>query len=137
MATPLTKLSDLTANNIKKAQVLTIGELIEEEVTLLIDKTAVTCFVNYCPYEIQIGHLYNIEITLNLADDYQAEKILPTEWLAERVGNGFSYMLYGTLIDGTFHTFTLLNDEGILYEHPALNDSFIKLSVERIDAAFL
>jgi hypothetical protein len=137
MATPLTKPSDLTTNNIKKAQVLAIGELVEEEVTLLIDKTAVTCFVNHCPHEIKIGHLYNVELTLNLADDYQAEKILPTKLLAERVDNSFSYRLYGTLIEGTFHTFTLLNDEGILYEHPALNDSFIKLSVERIDAAFL
>ncbi|WP_157697306.1 hypothetical protein [Pseudomonas cedrina] len=49
MATPLTKRSDLTANNIKKAQVLATSELIEEEITLLINKTAVTCFVNHCP----------------------------------------------------------------------------------------
>ncbi|MBN2992491.1 hypothetical protein JWR97_15415 [Pseudomonas cedrina subsp. fulgida] len=137
MATPLTKPSDLTANNIKKAQVLATSELIEEEITLLIDKTVLTCFVNHCPYEIKTGDFYNVELTLNLADDYQTEKILPTDLLVERMGNSFSYMLYGTLVDGAFHTFTLLNDEGILYEHPNLNNSFIKLSVERIDAAFL
>ena len=76
MATPLTKSSDLIPSNNKKAEVLKISELIEEVVTLLIDDTTVTCFASYCPYEIKVGDFYDVELTLNLADDYAVQKNL-------------------------------------------------------------
>ncbi|MGY2402851.1 hypothetical protein [Pseudomonas sp. SDO5271_S396] len=137
MATPLTKPSDLTPSNVKKAQVLSTNELIEEEVTLLIDKTIVTCFTTHCPYKIEQGSFYDIEISLNLSDNYEVQKICPTKILAEQVDNSFSYILYGILNNDLFETFTPLNDEGIHYEHPDLNGHFIKVSIERIDVAFL
>lgn len=137
MATPLTKSSDRIPGNIKKAQVMAINELIEEEITLLIDRTTVTCFASHCPYEIKVGNFYDIELTLNLAEHYDIQKSYSTETSVERTGNGFSYILHGILRDDSFETFTLLSDEGIHYDHPDLNGFFIKLSVERIDAAFL
>lgn len=136
MATPLTKPSDLIPNSLKKAQVLAINELVEEEVLLLIDRTIVACFASYCPYEIEIGKTYDIELTLDLSEHYEIQKASSTHILAERIGSGFSYALYGTLSNGTFQTFTLLSDEGIHYDHPDLDECFIKLTVERIDAAF-
>lgn len=136
MATPLTKPSDLIANNVKQAQVIAINELVEEEVSLLIDKTILTCFVSDCRYEIEVGKTYNVELTLNLSEHYEVHKAPTTHILTEKVDNGFSYMLYGTLNNDTFQTFTLLNDEGIHYDHPDLNDSFIRLTVDRIDVAF-
>lgn len=136
MATPLTKPSDLIANNVKQAQVIAINELVEEEVSLLIDKTILTCFVSDCRYEIEVGKTYDVELTLNLSEHYEAHKTPTTQILTEKVGNGFSYTLYGTLKNGAFQTFTLLSDEGIHYDHPDLNDSFIKLTVDRIDVAF-
>ena len=137
MATPLTKPSDPIPSNNKKAQVLKISDLLEEEVTLLIDDTTVTCFASYCPYEIKVGNFYDVELTLNLADDYSVQKICSIETLAERMDNSFSYTLYGMLNNEHFHTFTLLNDEGVHYDHPYLNGFLIKLLVERIDVAFL
>ncbi len=137
MATPLTKPSDLIPSNNKKAKVLKVSELIEEEVTLLIDDTTVTCFASYCPYEIKVGNFYDVELTLNLADDYAIQKICSIETFAERMDNSFSYTLYGQLNNEHFHTFTVLSDEGIHYEHPYLNGFLIKLLVERIDVAFL
>ncbi|WP_242176615.1 MULTISPECIES: hypothetical protein [unclassified Pseudomonas] len=121
---------------LKKAQVVAINELVEDEILLLIDKTVVACFISYCPYKIETGKTYDIELTLNLSEDYEAKKSSSTHVLAERTGDGFSYVLYGTLNNGTFQTFTLFSDEGISYDHPDLHDSFIKLTVERIDAAF-
>lgn len=121
MATPLTKPSDLIPSNNKKAEVLKISELIEEVVTLLIDDTTVTCFTSYYPYEIKAGNFYDVELTLNLADDYAVQKICSIETLAERMDNSFSYTLYGQLNNEHFHTFTVLSAEGIHDEHPYLN----------------
>lgn len=55
MATPLKKPSNPIPNNAKKALVVAINEQIDEEVTLLIEQTSVTCFASYCPYEIEVG----------------------------------------------------------------------------------
>ncbi|MGA9703750.1 hypothetical protein [Pseudomonas sp.] len=137
MATPLTKPSDLTPSNIKKAQVIAISELIEEEVTLLIDRTTVTCFASYCPHEIKAGEFYEVELTLNLAEYYDVQKSYSAEAYAERKNDSFSYVLHGLLHKNSFETFTSLNDEGIHYDHPDLNGEFIMVTVERIDAAFL
>lgn len=137
MATALTKPSDLTPSNIKKAQVIAISELIEEEVTLLIDRATVTCFASYCPYKIKVGDFYEVELTLNLAEYYDVNKSHSTEAYAERKSDSFSYVLHGLLNNESFETFTSLNDEDIHYDHPDLNGEFIMVTVERIDAAFL
>ncbi len=114
-----------------------IDELIDEEVTLLIDGALVTCFASYCPYEIEVGMTYAVELTLYLSEHYEAQKISSTNVLIERIDNSFAYALYGTLNNNTFNTFTLLTVDGIHHDHPDLNDSLIKLTVERIDVAFL
>jgi len=44
--------------------VVAVNELVEEEVTLLIEKTILTCFVSDCRYEIEVGKTYNVELTL-------------------------------------------------------------------------
>ncbi|NVZ70921.1 hypothetical protein [Pseudomonas costantinii] len=136
MATSPTKPSDPTTSNYKKAQVLAINELVEEEVTLLIDGTTIICFASYSPYEIEVGKIYDVEITLNLSEHYEIRKLNSNEILVERVGSSYSYALYGMLSQSKFQTFTLLNDEEIHYDYPELNDCFIKLTVERIEASF-
>ena len=134
--TPLIKPSNLTTNNFKKATVLAVNEQVEEEVTLLIEGTVVTCFASYCPYEIEVGKTYDVELTLNLAEHYEAKKTCSNDIFAVQINNGFSYILYGDLRDDTFQTFTSLKVEDIHHDHPDLNNSFIKLSIERIDVAF-
>ncbi|RMT99260.1 hypothetical protein ALP39_200330 [Pseudomonas marginalis pv. marginalis] len=136
MATPLTKSSDLTANNYKKAQVVALNEHVEEDVTLLIEGTLVNCLISYCPYDIEVGRTYNVELTLNISEDYEIAKTEPRALLTEKIDCGYAYFLYGVLHDDNFLTFTLLKDEGIHYDHPELNEKFIKLRVERIDASF-
>ena len=136
MATPLTKPSDLTANNYKKARILALNENVEEDVTLLVEGTIVNCFISYCPYEIEVGNLYDVELTMNLADDYELELAEPSGVLAVKTDPGFTYLLYGELYDDKFLTFTSLNDEGIHYDHPDCNEHFVRLKVERIDASF-
>ncbi|WLH88076.1 hypothetical protein PSH87_15510 [Pseudomonas sp. FP453] len=137
MAIPMIKPLDPILSTIKQATVVAIDELIDEEVTLLIDGALVTCFASYCPYEIEVGMTYAVELTLYLSEHYEAQKISSTNVLIERIDNSFAYALYGTLNNNTFNTFTLLTVDGIHHDHPDLNDSLIKLTVERIDVAFL
>ena len=136
MATPLTKQSNLTTNNYKRVRVLALNDQIQEDITLLIEGTIINCFISYCPYKIEVGKFYDVELTINIPEDYVLERAEPSSVLAEKIDPGYSYILYGELCDERLLTFTSLNDEGIHYDHPELNGSFVKLTVERIDASF-
>lgn len=136
MATPLTKPPRLIVNNYKKVCVLALNNQIQEDTTLLIEGTIINCFISCCPYQIEVGKFYEVELTLNIADDYVIERVESSGVLAEKIGPGYSYILYGELCDDKLLTFTSLSDEGIHYDHPELNGSFVKLTVERIDASF-
>lgn len=128
---------DPIPSTIKQATVVVIDELIDERVTLLIDGTLVTCFASYFPYEIELGVTYAVELTLYLSEHYEAQGISSTHALIQRIDSSFAYVLYGTLNNNAFNTFTSLTVDGIHHDHPGLNDSLIKLTVERIDVAFL
>lgn len=119
-----------------KAQVVATNNHIEEDVTLLIEGTTVKCFISYCPYELEVGKTYDVELTLNLSDNYEIERTETIQTLAEHTNRGYSYILYGDLRNDILMTFTSINVEGIHYDHPECNDHFIKLKVERIDASF-
>lgn len=118
-----------------KAIVTGLNEYDENDVTLLINDFSIICFVNYCPYKISIGGTYEVELQMVLGDDYTIEETSP-ETPKAIIINGFSYYLSGKLTNSTFETFTLLADEDIHYEHPHLNDRFVKIEVARINASF-
>ncbi|MDQ0668754.1 hypothetical protein [Pseudomonas sp. W2I6] len=69
MAISLKKPSGFTSNNHKKTQVVALSEHVEEDATLLIDGTILNCFVSFCPYEIEVGKTYDVDLTINLSDD--------------------------------------------------------------------
>lgn len=117
MATPLKKPSDLTKNKYKTAQVLGLNEHVEEDITLLIEGTVINCFISYCCYEVEIGKTYDVELTINLSDDYEIER---NGLLAEKIDTGYAYLLYSELHNDKFLTFTSLYDEGIHYDHPRM-----------------
>ncbi|NNA67921.1 hypothetical protein [Pseudomonas gessardii] len=137
MATSLKKSSAPTPNNLKKALVVAINEHVDEDVTLVIDGITVNCFASVYPYEISIGNTYDIELTLTLTENYEIQSVTSIDRLVEKKGNGYAYFLYGKLCNDIFNTFTVFHGEEIHYEHPELNDQFIKLEVSRIDATFL
>ena len=124
-------------NNIKSAKLLNISEINEEHITLLMGEHTIECFLNSCPYKIEIGNTYNIELTINLSDSYQIKKVSNTGVSIEKIARGYAYFLYGTLKNDLIETFTDLYDEDVHYDHPELNDQFIKLEVDRIDVNFL
>ena len=123
-------------DNVKEVTFLKLNEAIAEEVTLLIGGEVVECFASCCPYELEVGRIYSAEISLNLSQSYEVQEVEPTDVRAVKKGRGFSYYLYGYLSDEEFMTFTTLFDEDVHYECPDLNNKFICLEVERIDASF-
>ena len=48
------------------ALVVSIDEIVEEEVVLLIENVEVKCFLNYCPSKIEVGKQYEIELEMVL-----------------------------------------------------------------------
>ncbi|WP_219096360.1 hypothetical protein [Pseudomonas sp. UMAB-40] len=124
-------------NDIKTIKILHVSETNEEDVTLLIDGHTVECFINSCPHKIEIGKIYQAELTLNLPDSYQIAKTPNNTALIEKKAKGYAYFLCGTLKNEIFESFTDFHDEDIHYEHPELNDTFLKLEVDRIDVNFL
>ena len=123
-------------NNIKKAKLIKLNKTIEEEVTLLIDGEIIECFASFCPYDLDVGKTYDVELSLNLPQSYEIKETERTDVHVIKKGRGFSYYLYGILDNEIFRTFTPLFDENLHYEHPDLNNHFICLEVERIDASF-
>jgi len=130
------ELSGLQMKSIKAAKLLKLSDSILEMVTLLVEGEVIECFVSYCPYDLEVGGIYNVELSLNLSQSYEVRKAEPTETRAVKIGRGFSYYLFGNLDDEVFQTFTSLFDEDVHYDHPDLNNKFICLEVERIDACF-
>ncbi|OPA99852.1 hypothetical protein BFW89_23380 [Pseudomonas synxantha] len=121
---------------LKKARVIETSIHIEEDVILLIEGVIINCFVSYSPHEIEVGKTYDVELTMNLSDDYEIERVEPRTPLIEKTNPGYAYLLYGNLRDTQFHSFVSLNDEDIHYDHPECNERFIKLKVDRIDVSF-
>jgi len=124
-------------SNIKTAKLLYLNDANEEDATLLIDGHLVECFINSCPYDIEIGKTYEVELTVNLSESYTIEKTTRNSALIEKIPKGYVYFLYGILKDDSFETFTTLHDEDIHYDHPDLNNQHIKLEADRINVNFL
>lgn len=123
--------------NTKTALFLERDPINEEHVTLLIEGHVVECFVNSCPYSIEIGKSYSIDLSMYLSEACFVDRAFWRDSMIEKTGPGYGYFLYGTLNNEKFLSFTLLHDEDLHYEHPHLNDSFIKIEVQRLDVNFL
>ncbi|UWF51036.1 hypothetical protein NYP20_08770 [Pseudomonas sp. N3-W] len=117
--------------------VLAVGEIVEEEVFLLVNGVKVRCFASCCPSRLQVGESYEVEFELVLPDDVfvvLAEESSAT--LIEMPDDGFACTLYGYLDGSTFRSFVDFADQEIHYDYPALNEKFVKIKAYRIDVSF-
>lgn len=119
------------------ASVKTIGDDIEEEVTLDLDDLEVTCFASVCPYEIHEGERYPVSLELIIFDDYEVKES-ETEIIGlERIEEGFSYWIKGRLEKGVIDCGIRFENEILLSDFGYLDGQFIQLKVDRIDVEFL
>jgi len=119
------------------AVVLTVDQIVEEEVLLLVNGVKVKCFTSYCPLKIEVGKSYEVDFEIVLPDGnfiVAAEKSNST--LVEMIDDGFSCILYGYLDGSTFRSFVDFTDQEIHYDYPEFNEQFVNVRVDRIDVSF-
>ncbi|TVT81547.1 hypothetical protein [Pseudomonas sp. H3(2019)] len=121
---------------VENALVVSIGEIVEEEVVLLVNGVLIKCFMSYCPEKIMVGARYEVELEMILPDSSFVVTAQETDVMVEMLGDGFSGFLYGYLDGSVFRSFVEFFDQEIHHEHPSLNGQFVKVKVDRIDVAF-
>ncbi len=123
---------------IYQAKVLMQSECIEEEIIIEINNINLVCFASICPYEIEVGATYPVELHLYTFNDYEPKELSDdSPALIRRVGNDFEYMFVGILNDDNLNVNELnfkIND--LLGEYPYLNGKIISVKADRIDVEF-
>ena len=120
-----------------KVVVLAVGQIVEEEVLLLVNGLEIKCFASYCPSKIVVGETYEVEFELVLSDtDVVAATEEPLTTLIEMIGSGFSCAIYGYLDGSMIRSFVDFPDQDIHYDYPHLNERYVKINVDRIDVSF-
>lgn len=118
------------------ALVMEIDEVIEEAVVLLVNGVIVQCFINYYPFKIEIGKVYEVEFELVLPDSISMEVNHDEHVGVEMKGNSCSCVLAGYLDGDVLRSFIDFDSQDIHYDYPFFNQKFIKITVIRIDVAF-
>lgn len=119
------------------ARVEAMGGSVEEEVVLQIDGTALVCFAAFCPYAIEVGGRYPVELSLFAGDDLEVIEVEPNGTSIERVGNGFAHVLTGALSGTTLAAGVIFEDPAFETDYAWLDGRTVQVRVDRIDAAFL
>jgi hypothetical protein len=120
-----------------KAKVEEIGEIVEEEVTLLIDGIEIVCFASICPYVIEEGETYPVSLTLAIFSDYDLHESGDEKSSLCQIGNSFSYVITGFLSDGILDAGIKFFDEVFLSNFGYLDGKMASIRVDRIDVEFL
>ena len=124
---------------IYQAQVLRVDGDIEEEVMLRVAGIELTCFASVCPYKIETGLSYPVELRLVMFDDYAITE-LPDETPSSvaRVGTSFAYVVTGKLNDSCLESGSLFfEDEVLQRDFSYLEGKMIAIKVDRMDVEFL
>ena len=123
---------------ILKGKVLQLDDDDEEMVVLEVDNHVLTCFAAVCPYPIKVGESYPVELHPFFFEEPEGVEVsesLPDE--IQHIGNGFSCLLTGRLVDGKFSIGSLiLVDENDFSNLRHLEGRKLKLTVDRMDAEF-
>jgi hypothetical protein len=116
-----------------------LGDEIEEEVLLRIHDLEITCFVSLCPFRIETGKSYMVELEAKVFDEYFVREI--SEDCSPgivRVGSGFTCTICGRLIDGCLNIGDVnFYDDVLLSEFGQLNGKMVEWEVDRIDVNFV
>ncbi|KPC55350.1 hypothetical protein [Amantichitinum ursilacus] len=121
------------------AKIKRLSSDVEEEVVLCINDIEITCFANVCPYTLEDGEAYRVELTPQVFNDYVVSETNEGVTSAiNRVGNGFSYILKGRLAGNKLDAGGIVfEDEMLLSQFGYLDGKFISWNVDRIDVEFL
>ncbi|QXH44773.1 hypothetical protein KSS93_18005 [Pseudomonas xanthosomatis] len=108
----------------------------ENEATLEIGGFPIRCFISHCPNVINEGEQHLVELTMYLEDDYKVVESPKRDPFIRNINNGFSVEIAGYLNSNTLRSITTLDDEGIHYDYPELNDKFVIIYADRLQVDF-
>lgn len=112
---------------------------VEEEVILLINGMEFTCFIVACPWPIEVGKFYKVELSLFVLNDFKIVEVdSEVEQSIAKKGDGFAHILIGNLNGNA------LNVGGVTFEGDMLQSEFgyldgkkISCEVDRINVEFI
>lgn len=118
------------------AYIIAMDPDVEELILLEVNGMVVRCFASYCPLAIEVGQTYEVEFEMMLPEELRVSKTENKEVRVDMLGSGFSCEIYGFLAGDIFQSFVELSDHGIHFDYPHLNEQYVKITAERIDALF-
>ncbi|WP_205781154.1 hypothetical protein [Methylocaldum sp. SAD2] len=124
---------------IYQALVLRVDEDIEEEVLLRVGDIELACFASVCPYKIEVGLSYPVELHPVVFDDYSVTALPDeTQPAVTRVGTGFAYVVTGKLSGDCLESGGLvIEDEVLQRDFGYLEGKMITMKIDRMDVEFL
>lgn len=120
-----------------KAKLLAMNDMDEYEVILEINGIRLMCFAVVCPYAIEIGKFYPIELSLNINDDFEPKELTKEAFSLKKVGRGYEYVLRGKLTRNKLNVGAFSIQDDFLNQFPTLEGKFIELEVNGIWVTFL
>lgn len=120
------------------AKVVKLDSYIEEEVLLEINGIQITCFICLCPYRLEEGKTYPVELSFVFLDDETFKEIQIEKYEVKKLDNaGFKYKLTGKVVEGCLDIGNGIKIEDEMFEEfKYLEGSFIELIVDRISVDF-
>lgn len=119
------------------AKVIELGKCIEEEVVLDIGGVLLTCFICLCPYRIEEGKIYTIELSFVFLDDTIIKEIHDEKYEVQQIGDSFKYKLTGKVENRSLVLSEVLQIRDELIDETYLEEKFIELNVDRISVDFI
>lgn len=121
------------------AEILHLGDDVEEEALLRIRDIEITCFVALCPFNIEEGKSYEVELIAQIFDEYLVRELdKDSSPGIVRVGRSFSYIMKGRLTDKCLDVGGIrFFDDVLISEFGHLQGKMIEWKVDRVDATFL
>ncbi|MGG2134687.1 hypothetical protein AB1284_25870 [Bacillus sp. S2(2024)] len=120
------------------AYVEKIDELIEEEVTINISGVVFTGFSTVCPYKIEEGKSYPVNLDITVFDDIEINKGIDGVKNLKRIDNSFKYRISGILNREFIDAGIIITDadENFL-EYSEYFNKYVEIEVDRINIEFL
>lgn len=122
------------------SRLIELSQLIEEEAVLEINGQRIVAYINNCPFDIEIGEQYLIEIELAILDDFVISKTDSNEKGIKQIEDSFSHFIRGFLnIDsGTIDAGIIFEvDREFLFDYGYLNNQYVQIQVDRLSVDFI
>lgn len=120
------------------AKVIELNNDIDEEVLLSFGELELNCFITSCPYKINVGDIYLVNIDLTFLDSEVIKHQCSNEFALDRLEDSFSYEVKGFKINDKIIVNSLtFCDEIYAREFEYINLEFISMKPDRISVEFL